>query len=153
MIYKQHDIKISQLTKAIGEYPRRHKAPPRNGWVRAVREALGMTQTQLAARLRVARQTVDDLERAEAGRRITLESLDRLAQALDCRVVYAVVPERGSLGDLRRQRALALAEALLRPGEHSMKLEAQGVSRSERQRQRKRLAEQLLHGSPRKLWR
>jgi predicted DNA-binding mobile mystery protein A len=153
MIYKQHDIKIAQLTKAIGEYPRRHKAPPRSGWVRAVREALGMTQTQLAARLGVARQTVDDLERAEAGRRITLESLDRLAQALDCRVVYAVVPERGSLDDLRRQRALALAEALLRPGEHSMKLEAQGVSRSERQRQRKRLAEQLLHGSPRKLWR
>ena len=112
-----------------------------------------MTQTQLAARLGVARQTVDDLERAEAGRRITLESLDRLAQALDCRVVYAVVPERGSLDDLRRQRALALAEALLRPGEHSMKLEAQGVSRSERERQRKRLAEQLLHGSPRKLWR
>jgi len=152
MIYKQHDIKIAQLTKAIGEYPRRHKAPPRSGWVRAVREALGMTQTQLAARLGVARQTVDDLERAEAGRRITLESLDRLAQALDCRVVYAVVPEK-PLGVMRRQRALALAEALLRPGEHSMKLEAQGVSRSERERQRKRLAEQLLHGSPRKLWR
>lgn len=153
MIYKQHDIKISQLTKAIGEYPRRHKAPPRSGWIRALREALGMTQTQLAARLGVARQTVDDLERAEAGRRITLESLDRLAQALGCRVVYAVVPERGSLDDLRRQRALALAEALLRRGEHSMKLEAQGVSRSERERQRKRLAEQILHGSSRKLWR
>ena len=153
MIYKQHDIKIAQLTKAISEYPRRHKAPPRSGWIRALREALGMTQTQLAVRLGVARQTVDDLERAEAGRRITLESLDRLAQALGCHVVYAVVPERGSLDDLRRQRALALAEALLRPGEHSMKLEAQGVSRSERDRQRKRLAEQLLHGSPRKLWR
>jgi predicted DNA-binding mobile mystery protein A len=127
-------------------------SPPRSGWIRAIREALGMTQPQLAARVGVSRQSVQDFEEAEAERRITLESLDRLARAMGCRVVYAVVPEGGSLEDLRQRRADKLAEALLKPIDHSMKLEAQGVSESERERQRKLLAEALLQGSPRKLW-
>ncbi|MBI3936221.1 MAG: mobile mystery protein A [Betaproteobacteria bacterium] len=141
-----------QLAEMLRRYPRRDQTPPRSGWIRAVREALGMTQSQLAAQLGIARQTVDDLERAEAGRRITLESLDRLALAMGCRVVYAVVPEKGSLDDLRRRRALALADALQKRAEHSMKLEAQGVGKREADRQRKLLAEALLRGSPRKLW-
>ena len=92
------------------------------------------------------------LERAEANRRITLDSLDRLAKAMDCRLVYALVPEKGSLDDVRAHRAKALADALLKSTEHSMKLEAQGVSTRESKRQRKLLADSLLRGSPRKLW-
>ncbi|MGC2519594.1 MAG: mobile mystery protein A [Burkholderiales bacterium] len=146
-------IKRLHLADALKRYPSSKLATtPRGGWVRAVREALGMTQGQLAARIGITRQSLQDLERAEANRRITLDSLDRLAKAMGCRVVYSVVPENGSLDDLRARRAKALAEALLKPTEHSMKLEAQGVSRRESDRQRKLLAEALLRGSPRKLW-
>ena len=127
--------------------------PPRDGWVRAVREALGMTQGQLAARLGIARQSLQDLERAEANRRITLDSLDRLAKAMDCRLVYALVPETGSIDDVRKRRARALADALLKTTGHSMKLEGQGVPVRESKRQRELLVESLLRGSPRKLWR
>lgn len=141
------------LADALRHYPSSKSATtPRGGWVRAVREALGMTQGQLAARIGITRQSLQDLERAEANRRITLDSLDRLAKAMGCRVVYSVVPEGGSLDDLRARRAKALAEALLKPTEHSMKLEAQGVSRRESDRQRKLLAAALLRGSPRRLW-
>lgn len=147
-------LKRAQLRDALRELPSPDRAtPPRRGWVRAIREALGMTQAQLGNRLRVSRQSVQDMEKAEAERRITLESLDRLAQAMGCRVVYALVPEDGSLEDLRIRRANELAEALLKPTDHSMKLEAQGVKKSERERQRKMLAEELLRDSPRKLWR
>ena len=111
-----------------------------------------MTQAQLGRRAGISRQSVQDFERAEAERRITLESLDRLARALGCRMVYALVPEGGSLDGLRERRALTLAEAQLQPADHSMKLEAQGVTVPERERQRKLLADALLNGSPRKLW-
>lgn len=121
--------------------------------MRAVREALGMTQEQLAARLGITRQSLQDLERAEANRRITLDSLDRLAKAMDCRLVYALVPEKGSLDDVRARRAQALADALLKTTEHSMKLEGQGVPARESKRQRELLIDALLRGSQRKLWR
>jgi len=149
----QASLKRMQLADALRNYPSPETAaPPPGGWVRAIREALGMTQAQLGARAGISRQSVQDFERAEAERRITLESLDRLARAMGCRVVCALVPDNGSVDDLRQQRANALAEALLQPADHSMKLEAQGVSGPERERQQKLLVEALLRGSPRKLW-
>lgn len=67
-------------------------------------------------------------------------------------MVYAVIPENGSLDDIRARRAEVVADRLLNPTSHSMKLEAQGVSERERTRQRKLLIESLLRESPRKLW-
>jgi len=142
-----------QITDALRTYPLPETAPlPRGGWIRAIREALGMTQVQLAARAGVTRQSVQDFEHAEVERRITLESLDRIARAMECRVVYSLVPETGSIDGLRERRAYALAEGLLQSSDHSMKLEAQGVSKTERKRQQKLLAEKFLAGSSRKLW-
>lgn len=146
-------LKRMQLADALEQYPSPAAAvQPRGGWLRAIREALGMTQGQLAARAGVSRQSVQDFEHNEADRRITLESLDKMARAMGCRMVYALVPESGSIDALREQRALALAGTMLQPTDHSMKLEAQGVTGSERERQRQLLAESLLNGSPRKLW-
>jgi len=118
-----------------------------------MREALGMSQAQLAARAGISRATVQKLEQAEASRRITLDSLDRLAAALGCQVAIALIPHGGSLDALREQVANAKAEELLKPTEHSMKLEGQGVSAANRQRVKQDLVESLLRGSPRKLWR
>lgn len=154
MAENNSDLKRMQLADAMRGFPSVDTAvPPRGGWVRAIREALGMTQAQLAARLKVSRQSVQDLEKAEAARRVTLDSLERLAKAMGCRMVYAIVPESGSLDGLRVRQAKALADALLEPTEHSMKLEAQGVPARESKRQRKLLVDALLRGSPRKLWR
>jgi predicted DNA-binding mobile mystery protein A len=112
MIDSNKKLKRMQLSDALQAYPSPETAmPPRGGWVRAIREALGMTQAQLGARAGISRQSVQDFERAEADRRITLDSLDRLARAMGCRVAYALVPEGGTLDDLRERRADALAEA------------------------------------------
>jgi len=127
--------------------------PPRAGWVRTIRQALGMTQPQLAARLGITRQSVADLERAEASGKITLESLHRLAEAMSCRVVYAIVPKEASLNEIRIKRARDIADAHLKSVAHSMRLEAQDVSEKESARQRAQLMEDLLRGSSRKLWR
>ena len=153
MTNNKNSLQRMQLTDALRNYPAPDVAvSPRGGWVRAIREALGMGQAQLAARVGVSRQSVQDLEKAEAERRVTLDSLDRLARAMKCRVVYSLVPENGSLDDLRMRQANEVAEAMMKPTEHSMKLEAQGVGANEQERQRKLLAEALLRGSSRKLW-
>ena len=147
-------LKRLQLTDELRLFPPASEVPvPAGGWARAIREALGMGAGQLAARLKISRQSVQDLERAESERRITLDSLDRLAGAMGCRVVYALVPENGSLDDIRARRARAVAESMLNPTAHSMTLEAQGVTTRERDRHAELLVDELLRGSARKLWR
>ena len=110
-----------------------------------------MTQVQLAKRLRITRQALDGLERAEASGKITLERLRRLAEALQSRLVYVVVPDK-SLAEIRRSRAIKLAETRLKRVSHSMKLEAQGVKQHEAKRQLARLVDEVLSENPRKLW-
>jgi predicted DNA-binding mobile mystery protein A len=154
MVNRKSNLKRQQLDDALRVYPTaKSVTPPRSGWIRSIREALGMTQSQLGAKLGISRQSVQDFEKAEVERRITLDSLDRLARAMGCRLVYALTPETGSLDDLRTRRAEAIADAMLKPTTHSMKLEDQGVSKRTRQRQRKELIDTLLTGSARNLWR
>jgi predicted DNA-binding mobile mystery protein A len=67
--------------------------PPTSGWLRAIREALGMTGVQLAKRLRISPQSAEALEKSEATGTVQLNTLRRAAEALDCRLVYALVPK------------------------------------------------------------
>ena len=143
---KQVDARLEDWRKFLSD------PAPKGGWLRMIRQALGMTTAQVAKRLGVAQQAVAKFERNEAACKITLESVARVADALCCKVTYAVVSKE-PLSEMRRARARALAEALTKPVAHSMKLEAQGVSEREMRRQRKLLAEALLRDNPRKLWR
>ena len=101
--------------------------------------------------MRITRQALDGLERGEASGKITLERLRRLAEALQSRLVYVVVPDK-SLAELRRSRATKIAEAQFKRVSHSMKLEAQGVKQPEAKRQLARLTDEILSENPRKLW-
>ena len=145
-------LKLKQMEELLQPLRRLARAQvPRGGWVRAVREGLGMSAAQLAARINVTRQTVRDLEHSEATGKITLESLNRLAAALRCRVIYALVPEK-PLDEMQRARAREIADSLVKPVSHSMKLEAQSISEREEQRQKDQIERKLLEGDPRKLW-
>lgn len=142
------DQSLAGLAK-LGPIPR-----PRLGWARAIREALGMTRAQLAARIGVAGPTIATLERSEARGAITLESLERLAGGMGCRVVYAIVPaESGSLEGIVRERAESVARERLSRVSHSMKLENQAVDAKAEKRQLARVVASLLAGSRRNLWR
>ncbi|MDD3371684.1 MAG: mobile mystery protein A, partial [Alphaproteobacteria bacterium] len=85
---------------------------PPKGWVRAVRDALGMTTKQLAQRMGVAQPRITELEKAEMSGGITLTSLERAAEALGCRVVYAFVPER-TLAERVEEQAERIADRQL----------------------------------------
>ncbi|MGH8130414.1 MAG: mobile mystery protein A [Steroidobacteraceae bacterium] len=124
---------------------------PVGGWIRALREALGMTNRQLAKRVGRKPQTVLDLQAREAAQSIQLNTLRELAQAMDSELVYAIVP-RKPLGVMLEERARSHARRTLRRTGHSMELEHQGLGVREQERAFEREVERLLAGSRRKLW-
>jgi predicted DNA-binding mobile mystery protein A len=124
--------------------------PPR-GWIKAIREALGMTTAQLAKKIGVSQPRVVAIEKAEATNAITLESLERAARALDCQLVYALVP-RKPLEDLATERAVMLAKRRLQSTSHTMALEDQSVDKADEREQIKQLAKRLLEKPGSALW-
>ena len=124
---------------------------PEKGWIKAVREALGMTTAQLGKRLGVSQQRAAMMEKAEADGSITLKSLEQAAQSLGCRVVYVLYPEE-PLQKTMRARAEAAADQQMRSVEQTMRLEDQSVTDGEMSHDtRLRLVEELLR-RPARLW-
>ena len=124
--------------------------PPR-GWIKAIREALGMTTAQLGKRLGVSQPRVIRLAKAEVSGSIKLESLERAAHALDCRLVYALAP-RKPLEYLAEDQARELAKKRLRATSHSMALEDQRVDEADEQEHLERLVQKLLNQPGSALW-
>jgi predicted DNA-binding mobile mystery protein A len=102
--------------------------PPR-GWVRAVREALGMSAAALAARLGTTAGAVTRLEQSEAADRIRLDTLRRAADALGCDLVYLLVPRR-LLTAVVHERARELAHSQVAAVEQTMRLEDQATGQT-----------------------
>jgi len=125
--------------------------PPGRGWVQAIRSALGMTLAQLARRVGVAVPTLAKIERGEQAGTVSLNTLKRVAQALDCDLVYALIP-RKPLRQKLRDRAEEIARRRLARVSHSMSLEAQQVSGKARDRQLELLTREILEKQPRDLW-
>jgi predicted DNA-binding mobile mystery protein A len=123
-------------------------SPPVRGWIQAVREALGMTTAQLAKRLHVKQPSVVAIEQSEAKGTIELATLRRVAEALDCTLIYALVPNR-PLEAAVRARARAFLRRRRAPVEHTMLLEDQQVEEKDSEA---RLDEIVRETNPRLFW-
>ncbi len=124
--------------------------PPR-GWIKAIREALGMTTAQLGLRIGVSQPRALQIEHAELRGTLTLDSLERAAQALNCRLVYALVPI-APLNSMVEQQANALAAKRLEHTTHSMSLEDQALNSDDANEQLHDLAKRLAEKSGSELW-
>ncbi len=110
-------IRLTQLReKSSAGTAIRDVITPSRGWIRAVREALGLSLAIVGQRLGQTPQAIANLERSENRRAIRLSDLDRVAEAMGCRVVYAFIPKSERWED----EATAAAH-------HTMELEGQGV--------------------------
>jgi predicted DNA-binding mobile mystery protein A len=126
-------------------------ARPPKGWVRAVRDALGMTTRDLAARLGVSQPSIVALEKSEAQDSVTLGTLRNAAEAMGCRLVYALVPDQ-SLEDTLRNRAGVVVDQNMKRVSHSMRLEDQGLGDDDLAAERDRLIDEMLRGNLSRLW-
>jgi predicted DNA-binding mobile mystery protein A len=124
---------------------------PPKGWLRAIRDALGMTTAQLGRRLDVSQPRIVELEQSEVSGSLSLNTLQRAAEALGCRLVYALVPEK-PLAETVRDRAELLANRQTSAVEHSMRLEDQAVRDKRASRELRRQAIDDLMRRPARLW-
>jgi len=122
--------------------------PPR-GWIRALRDALGMTTRELASRMDVSQSRVTRLEQAEVNGRVTLATLRRAANALGCDLEYVLVP-RKPLEELVRDQARRKARAQIERVDATMALENQRTDAATLDRELDDLVDKLIDG--RGLW-
>jgi predicted DNA-binding mobile mystery protein A len=122
---------------------------PRSGWIQAIRTGLGMSTTDLAKRLGVAPSTVLRIEKSEAAGTASLESLNKMAEALGCDFVYAFVP-RQTLEQTVEDRAQQLARKKVMRTQRNMALEDQAVQREMLEKLVQRYAQDAITSG--KLW-
>lgn len=145
------ELRIRQLDRALEKARGLPGLEPHGGWIRSIREALGMPLSHLAVRLGVAPQSVAALELRERTGSVTLKALREAADALDADLVYAIIP-RQSIKKMMQSRAEAVATRTVDRVSHSMALEDQAVSESEWRRQVHQLAQAMLREGRRGLW-
>lgn len=115
---RQLDRKLLPFRKALSV------TPPPLGWLRSIREALGLTLSQMGARLNISPQSVQTLEKSEIKGTISLNTLRRSAEAMDCRLFYVLVPEK-LLQETVEKQMLKKATQIAKYISHSMALEDQ----------------------------
>lgn len=145
-------LPLKQLDSTLAPWRSLRSPPPTGGWIRAVRQALGMTTRQLAKSVGVTQPAVADAERTEAKGDITLKTLRRYAAALECELVYALVPFK-SLEETVETRAERIARDQVARVRHSMRLEQQGTSDELLDHEVEELKRKLLEGRRSRLWR
>jgi predicted DNA-binding mobile mystery protein A len=121
-------LRAKQLERTLEAFDAAKNSPrPQKGWLRAIREATGISLREMATRLKKTPTLAAKLEKSEAEYRITLASLRDAADALGCHLVYALVPKSGSIQHLAEERVRTKAAENVRAVEHSMALEDQAV--------------------------
>lgn len=133
MTAKTRKIARKALDKRFEQFlPMSRYVPPSKGWIRAIRESLGMTRAQLAKQIGIRQQSLSQIENSEIDGTIKLDTLRKAAEALDCHVIYALVPNQ-PLEDKVSRRARKIAEQRLSRISHTMALEAQDETSRDRQ--------------------
>lgn len=148
---KNKDLIIKQLDRQFENMRLKTLSKPRQGWIRTIRKALGMTGQQLAKRLGVVRTRIVRIELDEQRDAVTLRTLREVAEALNCELVYTLVPKVSLQATLNQQAEKKATHTLDRVS-HSMQLENQGISAKSEQELKGELVNSLLQGPYKHLW-
>ncbi|MDP8287216.1 MAG: mobile mystery protein A [Candidatus Electryonea clarkiae] len=142
----------AQLDKTLAIlHPLRDTPVPLKGWIRAIRNAIGMSGRQLAARLGVTKQSASLIEGREIAGTVTINTMKKTAEAMDCIFVYGFIP-RISLEETVRNQAKRVASKRLARASHTMSLENQSINITENKTVLSDLINELLDELPKNLW-
>lgn len=149
---KQINLAREQLDETLKKFlPLKIVTPPRKGWIRAIRNALGMTGEQLAVRLHANKQRVSRIEQDERLGKVTLKTLINVAEALDCEFIYGFVP-RESLEQTVRNQAKSVAQKRMSRSNQMMRLEKQELSNEDKEKVLNGLIGDITSTMPKSLW-
>ncbi len=147
------NLKQNQIDRYLSLYSHiKELPPPKSGWVKYIRNALGMTTQQLANRLKVTRANVARIEQAEMHNGITLKALSNVAQAMNCRLVYAIVPNT-TIKQIIEEQARKYVKKHLNEVSYHMALESQTVKdKKALEAQIEDLVQKFLSKSTKAIW-
>jgi predicted DNA-binding mobile mystery protein A len=144
--FQQLNEKLNQLTGL------QHVIIPPIGWIKAIRNGIGMSMEQLGNKLSITKQGVMDIEKREKEGAITIKSMKEIAKAMDMQFVYGFVPNEGSLEQMIETRALEIATKIVERTFTTMKLEDQANSRKRIENAIKERATEIINKTPKILW-
>ena len=146
IVAKQYRDKVNQAFHQFGNL----SIPP-EGWLRTVRHALGMSGPQMAKRRGVTKARISKAEQDELRGSVTLKTMQSMAEAMDCRFVYAVVPDQ-EIEEVIKRRALQKAREQVNSASTHMALEAQALNDEQLAFEIDRIASGMLEKMPSDLW-
>ncbi len=148
MAKKFKNLQLTTLSNHIAEI--KFCERPSDGWIAAVRKSLSMPVNLLAKKVGMSQQALSNLEKNEVDGTITIKSLRKVAEGMNCKLVYAIVPNEGNLEDIVKKQAIKKAYGIVNPVNHSMMLEAQEVGNKDKKIQE--VADELAQNLNSKLW-
>lgn len=125
---------------------------PHTGWVKSIRTTLGMSLRQLANRMGVSPQSINEMEKREVSGTITLNTLRELAHSLDMQLVYGLTPKDESIEKMIERRAFEIAKEIVNRTHTTMTLEDQQNSEERINKAIAQKTEELLDEMPKYLW-
>jgi predicted DNA-binding mobile mystery protein A len=144
--FQQLNEKIDQLTGM------QHVIVPHIGWIKAIRNGIGMSMEQLGKKLSITKQGVMDIEKREKEGAITIKSMQEIAKAMDMKLVYGFVPNEGDLEQMIETRAIEMAKKIVERTSNTMKLEDQANSKERIEKAIKERASEIINKTPKILW-
>jgi len=144
--FQQLNEKMNQLTGL------QHVIVPPTGWIKAIRNGIGMSMEQLGKKLSITKQGVMDIEKREKEGAITIKSMQEIAKAMDTQFVYGFIPKAGSLEQMIETRALEIAAKIVERTSTTMKLEDQANSKERIEKAIKERASEIINKTPKILW-
>lgn len=121
------------------------------GWIKTIREALGMTSSQLAKRAGLSQSRISHIEKAETDGNIKLSTMQNIAQGLDMEFVYGFVP-KDTLEYMVREQAKKISLERMKRLSHTMSLELQELSAKDKESTLKDMIDKILIDEPKDFW-
>ncbi len=126
---------------------------PEQGWIKIIREALGLSASQLGKKVGIDQSRISRLENAEKDGNLKLSSLQKIAKSLNMHFVYGFVPIDGdTLEEIVTKQARQLALKRLKRLNNTMNLEQQRLSENEQKKALDDMTQRILIEQPKELW-
>jgi len=150
---RNNKLQFQQLNEKMDQLNgMQHVIVPPIGWIKAIRNCIGMSMEQLGKKLSITKQGVMDIEKREKEGAVTIKSMQELAKALDLKFVYGFVPNAGSLEQMIENRALEIATKIVERTSTTMKLEDQANSKKRIENAIKERSSEIINKTPKILW-
>jgi predicted DNA-binding mobile mystery protein A len=153
MSNKKQRLILEQVSRNLSNFQQAGSAPvPSDGWIRTIRKTINMNLAQLANRLNKKPPTVSDFEKREQEGTITLRSLKEIADAMDMKFVYAIIPKEGTLEEMVDIKAEEKAREIVNRTNITMSLEDQENSKGRLMNAYTEKKNELKNEMPKFLW-